>query len=300
MLRAGEIRDGSEAVIVGAHRAACCVAFACDDGRDPSGMWPYPLLVWPNLACRDDVGCASPGLWPWPSLGSAQSGSLRRLLTLRGSMALLKGLALAREDVDVLGAVSKVDAALCEIAYKDALFGAAAPVALDGEIVGVVPVPSAGVLVPDLKNHSSRVCVSLSADHLCSPVGSMHYPGTWNLPAAIACAFCFQSLLAAMLAACFYVPGLLFKGMKKDRCTKRKISSSFLPRRDLLQASCLIRVEGPSALASAELEEGHESFNNIIPWNDVSDAVVTESLEYHLCIITAFDVVPAFIVFELI
>ena len=45
-------------------------------------------------------------------------------------------------------------------------------------------------------------------------VGSMRYSGTWNLPAAIACAFCFQSLLAAMLAACFYVPGLLFKGME--------------------------------------------------------------------------------------
>ena len=84
-----------------------------------------------------------------------------------------------------------------------------------GEIVGEIAVPAAGVLVPDLKNHSSRVCVSLSADHLCSPVGSMHYSGTWNLPAAIACAFCFQSLLAAMLAACFYVPGLLFKGMEK-------------------------------------------------------------------------------------
>ena len=107
--------------------------------------------------------------------------------------------------------MSEVDAALCEFAYKDALFGAAAPVALDGEIVGVVSVPSAGVLVPDLKGNSSRVCVSLSADRVCSPVGSMHCSGTWNLPAAIACAFCFQSLLAAMLAACFYVPGLLFQ-----------------------------------------------------------------------------------------
>ena len=170
-----------------------------------------------------------------------------------GSMALLKGLALAREDVDVPGAVSMVDAALCETAYEDALFGAAASVALDGEIVGVVDVPGAtsmvdvalretaymdalfgaaapvaldseiasvlavpiaGVLMPDFKNHSSRVFVSLSADHLCSPVGSMHNSGTWNLPAAITCAFCFQSLLAAMLAACFYVPGLLFKGME--------------------------------------------------------------------------------------
>ena len=133
------------------------------------------------------------------------------LVTLMGSMALLKGLALAREDVDVPGAVSMVDAALCETAYEDALFGAAAPVALDSEIVGVDAVPSAGVLVPDLKNHSSRVWISLLADHLCSPVGIMHHSGTWNLPAAIACAFCFQSLLAAMLAACFYVPGLLFK-----------------------------------------------------------------------------------------
>ena len=80
------------------------------------------------------------------------------LLTLMGSMALLKGLALAQKDVDVPGAVSKVNAALCETAYKDALFGAAAPVALDGETVGVVAVPSAGVLVPDLKDPSSRVC----------------------------------------------------------------------------------------------------------------------------------------------
>ena len=83
--------------------------------------------------------------------------------------------------------------------------------------------------MPDLKDHSSRVFVSLSAVHLCSPVGSMRYSGTWNLPAAIACAFCFQSLLAAMLAACFYVLSLLFKGTEKDGCKKRKISSSFLP-----------------------------------------------------------------------
>ena len=73
VLCAGDIRDGSEAVFVGALCAACCVALACDDGRDPSGMWPYPLWVWPNLACRDDVGCASPGMWPcprwaWPDL----------------------------------------------------------------------------------------------------------------------------------------------------------------------------------------------------------------------------------------
>ena len=194
------------------------------------------------------------------------------LVTLMESMALLKGLALAREDVDVPGAVSMVDAALCETAYEDALFGAAAPVALESEIVGVLAVPSVGVLMPDFKNHSSRVCVSLSADHLCSPVGSMHNSGTWNLPAAIACAFCFQSLLAAMLAACFYVPGLLFKGMVKDGCKKRKTSSSFLPGRDLPQASCLIRVEGHSAVASAELEEGHESFNNIIGWRLVTFA----------------------------
>ena len=36
-------------------------------------------------------------------------------------------------------------------------------------------------------------------------------------------------------------------------------------------------MEGHSALACAELEEGHESFNNDNPWDDVSDAVVTES-----------------------
>ena len=95
-------------------------------------------------------------------------------------MALfVRGLALARKEVvDVTGDVSEVDAALCESAYKDALFGAAAPVALDGEIVGVVSVPSAGVLVPDLKSNSSRACVSLSAGRVCSPVGSMHHSGT--------------------------------------------------------------------------------------------------------------------------
>ena len=43
------------------------------------------------------------------------------LLTLMGSMALLEGLALAREEVDVPGAVSKVDAALYETVYMDAL-----------------------------------------------------------------------------------------------------------------------------------------------------------------------------------
>ena len=133
-MRAGEIRDGSEAVFVGARCAACCVAFACDDGRDPSGMWPYPLWVWPNLACRDDVGCASPCMWPcprwaWPNLVR------RDAFDAYGTVALLRGLALARKEVvDVTGAVSEVDAALCESAYKDALFGAAAPVALDGEM----------------------------------------------------------------------------------------------------------------------------------------------------------------------
>ena len=100
--------------------------------------------------------------------------------------------------------------------------------------------------VPDLKGNSSRACVCLSADRVCSLVGSvgMCHSGMWNLPAAIACAFCFQSILAAMLAACFYVPGLLFKGMNKDECKKRKISSSFLSGQDLLQASCLIRGGG--------------------------------------------------------
>ena len=42
----------------------------------------------------------------------------------------------------------------------------------------------------------------------------------------------------------------------------------------------MIRVEGHSALACVELEEGQESFNNDIPWDDVRDAVVTESPEY--------------------
>ena len=211
------------------------------------------------------------------------------LLALVGFMALSKGL-----DVDVPGAVSKVDAALCETAYKDALFGAASPGALDGEIVGVDTVPSAGFLVPDLKDSSSRVCVSLLAVRLCSPVGSMHYSGTWNLLAAIACAFCFQSFLAAMVAACFYVPGLLFKGMNKDGCKKRKITLCFLPGHHLTQASCLIRVEGHPALASAELEEGHESFNNNFSWDDVSDAVVTESPEYQ-CASAAFEGTSSFV-----
>ena len=205
-MRAGEIRDGFEAVFVGALCAACCVAFACDDGRDPtslglvrSGM-PPTMLAALLLVC----GLALVGLGPICFAAT--------LLILMGSVALLRGLALARvEVVDVTGSVPEVDAALCESAYKDALFGAAAPVALDGEIVGVVSVPSAGVLVPDLKGNSSRVCLPLSADRVYSPVGSMHCSGTWNFPAAIACAFCFQSLLAAMLAACFYVPGLLFQ-----------------------------------------------------------------------------------------
>ena len=104
------------------------------------------------------------------------------LLTLMVSVA-------REEVVDLTGDVSEVDAALCESAYKDALIGAAAPVTLDGEVVGVVSVPSAGVLVPDLKGNSSRACVCLSADRVCSPVSSMHNSGTWNLPAAIACAF---------------------------------------------------------------------------------------------------------------
>ena len=42
----------------------------------------------------------------------------------------------------------------------------------------------------------------------------------------------------------------------------------------------MIRVEGHSALACAELEEGQESFNKDIPSDDVRDAVVTESQEY--------------------
>ena len=82
--------------------------------------------------------------------------------------------------------------------------------------------------MPDLKDHSSRVFVSLSAVHLCSPVGSMRCSGTWNLPAAFAYAFCFQSLLAAMLAAFFYVPGLLFKGMEKDCEAAFEGTSSFV------------------------------------------------------------------------
>ena len=56
----------------------------------------------------------------------------------------------------------------------------------------------------------------------------------------------------------------------------------------------MIRVEGHATLASAELEEGHESFNNIIPWDDVSDAVVTESPE-HQCAAAAFEGTSSFV-----
>ena len=48
---------------------------------------------------------------------------------------------------------------------------------------------------------------------------------------------------------------------------------------DLPQASCLIRVEGHSALACAELEERQESLNIDFPSDDVRDAVVAESPE---------------------
>ena len=56
----------------------------------------------------------------------------------------------------------------------------------------------------------------------------------------------------------------------------------------------MLRVEGHSALASAELEEGHESFNNINAWDDVSDAVVTESPEYQ-CAAAAFEGTSSFV-----
>ena len=166
----------------------------------------------------------------------------------------MRGPALARveEVMDEMGVVSKVDAALCEIVYEAASFGAAAPgglfggFVLVGETVGVELLLSAGGLVPDLKGNSSGACDHLSADRVCSPVGSIcvSNPGTWNFPAAIVCAFCFQLLLAAMLGACFYVPGLLFKGMNKDECKKRKISSSFLPGEDLTIGACMRRAGG--------------------------------------------------------
>ena len=100
----------------------------------------------------------------------------------------MRGLALARveEVMDETGAVSEVNAALCEILYKAASFGAAASGGLFegfvpvGEKVGLDLLPSAGILVPDLKGNSSRACVHLSADRVCSPVGSigMSNPGT--------------------------------------------------------------------------------------------------------------------------
>ena len=133
----------------------------------------------------------------------------------------MRGPALARveEVMDEIGVVSKVDAALCEIVYEAASFGAAAlgglvgSFVLVGETVGMELLPSAGVLVPALQGNSSRACDHLPAHRVCSPVGSIcvSNPGTWNLPAAIACAFCLQLLSAAMLAACFFAPGLLFQ-----------------------------------------------------------------------------------------
>ena len=84
-----------------------------------------------------------------------------------GSEALfVRGLALARVEEVEAGAVSEVDAALCELVYEAASFDAAAPgglfgsFVLVGETVGVDSFPSAGVLVPDLKE--PRLCSSFS------------------------------------------------------------------------------------------------------------------------------------------
>ena len=53
-------------------------------------------------------------------------------------------------------------------------------------------------------------------------------------------------------------------------------------------------MERHSALACAELEEGQESFNNDIPWDDVTDALVTESPVYQ-CAAAAFEGTNSFV-----
>ena len=111
------------------------------------------------------------------------------LLTLMCYEALfVRGLHLARveEVMDETGAVSEVDAALCEIVNEAASVGAAAPgglfggFVLVGETVGVDLFPSAGVLVPDLKGNCCRACDHLSAGRVCSHLCEQ----TWNVEIA--------------------------------------------------------------------------------------------------------------------
>ena len=123
--------------------------------------------------------CAATPLLPYAApvgleLVSGTSGDGVRVCEVSTvAKVFISGILMVFERSAWTGAVSEVDAALCESVYMDALCGAAA-----GEVVGTVAVFSAGVLVLDLKDLSSRVFVSLSAVHLCSPVGSMHYSGT--------------------------------------------------------------------------------------------------------------------------
>ena len=71
-----------------------------------------------------------------------------------------------------------------------------------------------------------------------------------------------------------------FEGVGEDKNKNVKISSSFLPGRDLTQVSCSIRVEGRYALESADLvQERQENFNIDVIRGDVRDAVTYESSE---------------------
>ena len=248
----------------------------------PSLSWwvrfvpPVALLVLAMMAAICPVrGPALHGLGPVPCAAT--------LLVPRWDEApCVRGPALARagEEMDEAVAVSEAAAALCagvEVVFEAASFGAAAAgdligdFALAGKTVGVKETPSADVYMPDFEGNSSRDCEHLRAECVCSPVCSFGVSprrdcvcnsGALNLLAAFACAFCFQPYLDAMLAALFFVPGLLFKGVGKDKCKKKKRSSSFLPGKDLTQASCSIRGEGHRALESAELvQERQEIFN---------------------------------------
>ena len=147
-------------VFVGALCATCCVAFACDDSWHAATMMAALLVV---------CGLALFGL--------GQIWFAATLLTLMGYEALfVRGLALAREEVvDVTGDVSEVDGALCEIVYEAASFGAAALGVWLGALCCLARqwvwiwclLQVFSCLI--LKGNSSRACVCLSADRVCSP-----------------------------------------------------------------------------------------------------------------------------------
>ena len=117
-----------------------------------------------------------------------------------------------------------------------------AGVALKSEVDGGPGFLDAKCGLPD---DSSSVCDCRFGVCVCSPSGSYGWFESWgalNLFAAFASAFCFQPYVDAMLAALFFFPGFLFEGVGEDKNKKVKISSSFLPGRDLTQVSCSIRV----------------------------------------------------------